>query len=63
MSRKKKAMAKRKSKMNRIRERMMEKGESRRTTRNIVVVVIPFICWVQSYEESGFCSVLVKQWP
>ncbi len=56
-------MAKRKSKMNRIRERMMDKGESRRTTRNIVVVVVPFICWVQSYEESCFCSVLVKQWP
>jgi hypothetical protein len=62
MRRKKKAMAKRKSKMNRIRERMMEMGESRRTTRTIIVRG-PFVCWVPSYEQSGFCSVLVKQWP
>lgn len=71
MTRKKKTMAKRKRKMSRIKVRMMEMGESRRTTRNIVVAVVvvcfgPFMCWVARNEEFGCCcscSVLAKQWP
>ena len=68
MTRKKKTMAKRKRKMSRIKVRMMEIGESRRTMSIVVVVCGPSMCWVARYEEFGCCcccccSVLAKQWP
>ena len=73
MMRKKKTMAKRKRKMSRIKVRMMEIGESRRTMSIVVVVGVvivcvgPSMCWVARYEEFGCCccccSVLAKQWP